>query len=280
MQIRIAGNYILTTDPLVPPANDDIGFGHLQIVLDDGNGTLSEIEVQAPWNVTFGHWFFEEIRDHTHPEHTNYYDQAGYYYSVPVDLGQKDALDVWNILIQTHTAFQNASDGARFEYDLIYNSNTFANTLLSVVGIKIGQYSHLLEGDHIHSYPGRGRNALDDDEYPNDAIDLELIGSDRIDTILTDNGRDLLDGGKGDDTLGDGGRINEAEGSVTDLSDPDTTVDVLIGGDDNDVYMLSNDMEKDIILVGSGFDTIEGGNALDRIILPTSLLTPVDAVNA
>lgn len=47
--IYLAANYVNYTDPLLGDLNDDIGFGHLQLVKDG-----FEIEVQAPTGFWLG----------------------------------------------------------------------------------------------------------------------------------------------------------------------------------------------------------------------------------
>jgi Ca2+-binding RTX toxin-like protein len=47
-------------------------------------------------------------------------------------------------------------------------------------------------------------------------------------------------------------------------------MDVLEGGAGDDVFVLSNDGAKDIIIVGQGDDIIRGGDANDRIVLRTN----------
>lgn len=228
--IRIAGNYVDATDFLVGSVDDDIAYGHLQIVFDPGNGEdLLEIEAQSPWNITLGHWQVQASgRSHTNSDNTPHYGQDDLYSSVLVDLGHREATDVWSILEQARQQFDAASNGIRFEYDLEYNSNTFVNTLLKIVDVDLNNILSTLTTDNIFSYPGFDRNALNDAEYPNDAIDLKLVGGERIDHIRTGNGDDTLIGSQLGATL---------EGQ----DNADHAADRLEGGKGDDTYYVSAD---------------------------------------
>ena len=125
--------------------------GHLQIVGLDGS-SLWEVEVQAPepggpWEVR---GLEPDLRDHTAGP---YYGDFGFYGRVEMDLGARDANDVWGILQQAGVDFDAA--------DLTYlfftqNSNTFAYSMLRCVGIDASSYYTALDADGAWglSYPG------------------------------------------------------------------------------------------------------------------------------
>ncbi|MEM9331060.1 MAG: calcium-binding protein [Pseudomonadota bacterium] len=292
MRLLLAGNFVLGTDLVVGGPLDGSGYGHLQLVFDQGDLLeATEIEVQgnayALW--FFGNWVVSE-EDNNHSQDTGFFGQENFYTNVEIELGDRTPDHVWDILTQAREQFDNAirgdQTGTLFQYEVTYNSNTFASTLLSIIGIDINDHIDSLitsrEEDDlipdftfaegIRGYPGYNRNALNDAEFPNDAIDLQFNGTDGNDIIQTGNGRDTLSGNMGNDHLSDGGIIDEEEAAVRLLDDPDSRIDVLDGGEDDDIITFADDLEADIFLVSEGFDYIEGGGVLDRIILPTELI--------
>ena len=186
-ELRIAGNNI--PSPFGPPSQ----FGHMQIVYYDDFGNNFEIEVQAPNELFSGFW---DIRP-TDRRHDNEFDMDGrdntpYYtdgsnndnYRSILLATDASADAMWNILSQVTIQFNQATVNNPFEYDVDYNSNTYVNTLMNIIGINIFQPGtingqsiiEVLEdgGNVLQGYPGAPRNALFDLEYPNDAIDLNI----------------------------------------------------------------------------------------------------------
>jgi len=197
--IYLAGNRIV---PIVGGIEFPTAFGHLQLVYQG-----QELEVQAPTdqlNPFLGEWGFQRERDHQ--ANTPHYGEAGYYASIAIDIGSRDEADTWNILKQVND--QYVDSGKIIGYDIPFNSNSYANTLLSVIGIDASSY--LLGATPfspvgslpVIGFPGAGANALLELES---FIDLNLNGGDGSDTIITGRGSDNLMGGGGDDLLSGGG---------------------------------------------------------------------------
>jgi Ca2+-binding RTX toxin-like protein len=256
----LAVNYINGTDVFVGGLFDNIGYGHLQIVYTDAAGALLETEVQSSFTLTEGNWSFGEFFQQPHGANTPNYGNPDFYQIVSIDLGERSADAVWALLKQVREQFFTAQSNSPslFEYDIQYNSNTYANTLLSIVGVNTASLISQFTVPSIGEIPGSDRNALDDAEYPGDAIDLTLNGSNLADQIHTGNGDDRLYGQAGNDVLEGGGGADE-----------------LCGGEGDDCYVMGeDDGEQDLILVGQGYDYIRGsGGAEDRLVLPVELLS-------
>ncbi len=244
-EIRLAANY-------VDIASAFGNFGHLQIVYVDDAGNEIELEVQGPWDFVFGaDWIFEPRadgldRNHATLDNTPHYGDANFYGYTTFLVGQA-ADDAWNILSQTHGQFITAQiQGVDFDYQIDYGSNSYATTLLSIIGIDIGSLLPRITVPSItNGFPGEGRNALNDAGHPDDAIDLELVGSSGANIIVTGNGTDTLEGGDGADQLHGGGGDDQlygtydASGSSSGAPiDDDEDGDYLVGGDGNDTYVV------------------------------------------
>lgn len=217
--LRVASNHIGITGPL--------DYGHLQVVLVNGSSQL-EIEVQAPLSGFFGSWQYPAIRDHTSKSNTPYYGEDGNYAYSNIDLGERSAENVWNILTQVRSQF--AAQGGDIEYDFNKNSNSFINSILYTVGIDGVSYSTRVKAENISSFPGVSTNAL---LTSRDAISLNLVGTDESDFIRTGVQNDFLKGGKGDDKLFGG------EGNDTAIYDG-KAVDYKIVHNKDNTYTVSH----------------------------------------
>lgn len=211
-------------------------YGHTQIVYVDDFGVQTEIEVQGELTegyIIAGEWTFPAARIHD-TYSTPYFQETGYYYSAEIDLGDRSADAVWNQLLQLHNQFVGMDP--QIDYDLYKNSNSYVTSLLSTVGINIGDYSGQLINGMIAEIPGIGVNVLED---ANDAIPITLIGSGENDVFKDGALSDTLYGGEGDDT-----------------------------------FFLLDDGEFDLILIGQGNDIVIGGGSEDRLALPAQLVHP------
>ncbi|WP_137934581.1 calcium-binding protein [Mesorhizobium comanense] len=258
-EIRIAVNYINFTP----------GFGHLQLVYVDG-ANETEIEVQAGYLVTLGSFVFLPARDH--PQNTPNYNQIGYYYTVALDLGGREAEDVWNIFMQVNTQYY--IEYPDVSYDLYKNSNSYAATLLGVAGFDISDYYDQLHLGIISSTPGSETDIL---QIASDAIPLHLNGTDGNDILRGGLYYDVLSGGAGDDILwgrqgadtldgGDGWDVSDYRDSATGVN-IDLTREYQVGGDAQDDKLLNIEEIRgsahDDVLKGGPGDNIlrgEGGN--------------------
>ncbi|MGB3406290.1 MAG: Ig-like domain-containing protein [Jannaschia sp.] len=236
--IRLAGNYISGSDFI------SAGYGHLAVVLVDGASQL-EIEVQAPNPLTIpfgGDFQFPAIRDHL-SNTPNLTEPGGYAFSDLTLATGQTATGVWNVLRQIHTQFSNNFND--IDYNLNQNSNSYATTILSVVGIEtaglIAAVTPTLAGD---GFPSAGRNLLTDQVGSGPQIFLDLEGSDEVDRFFTGDGEDTLDGMGGDDTLSAGDGDDELTGGGGN--------DQLIGGAGEDTAIFTGDcLEYDIRRSGS-----------------------------
>ncbi len=179
--LHLAANYI---DAMSAVAD----WGHLQIVYDDGAGNLLEIEVQAPlgdnWN-EFGNFAFLQVRSHDGGtngiEHTPNYADPNKYEIVALDTGERDADDIWDLLVSLNDWFDVHSPN--FDYIEGQNSNSYAATLLWMVGIDISPYISAVYPDPMavtptavtDGFPGWDRNVLTNEWGDELVFDIELV---------------------------------------------------------------------------------------------------------
>ena len=206
-ELRLAGNFITLSGPL--------DYGHLQVVYVNGS-SQKEIEVQSGLK-----WRYPNIRDHTSPTATPNYGIKGQYSSVEIDLDGRSVESVWQILQQVHSQFTRY--GTDIDYELNKNSNSYATTILKIVGIDIRDYVDAATPAKVNTFPGLGKDVLSIQE---DAINLTLQGSAGNDIITTGLGRDRLSGLAGADTLRAGGGSDAVFGNLHN--------DVVYGEDGND----------------------------------------------
>lgn len=231
--LYLAGNHIPFTSLAV--GRD---YGHLQIVYQDGN-VFTETEVQGPTDVTNpfnGSWDFPAFgQSHYGDNFTPGTETDGTWndhlynrFSLSLRPEQTEQ-SVWELLRQVRSSLVNENNN--IAYDFNQNSNSYAYTLLSVVGLvqSVNISDLYLDGNFIgyggiDSFPGWGTNILlgahtgDDDTGPTDtAISLTLAGTTGNDYIVTGIGDDIISGQIGRD------RIYTGEGN-----------DILNGGRDND----------------------------------------------
>ena len=195
--LYLAGNYI----------NGLLGYGHLAVVYDSENGApLLENEVQRGGFVLTGNWKYEPIQNHS--AKTPNYQNPDKYFSVKIDLREgQSADDAWNILKQVRANF--ISKGDNINYDVDQNSNSYAHSILSVIGVDIEQYvvRIISEAKDIESFPGDGTNVLIDPKN-GEPISLDLDGYGNFDYISTGNGNDTITPGLGDDFIDGGGGLD------------------------------------------------------------------------
>ena len=218
-------------------------FGHLQVVkVSDDRATQTELEVQAPSFFSLDrNWQFFD-RDHkTSPGFFDSSDsnhRSAEYSYVTLDIGSRSADDVWNVLEQTHDLFQDKSN---IIYNAVsLNSNSYINTLLSVVGIDIKPLVDLAKPkDALGGFPAVNKNVLLSyiiDKNPfssqSDAIELVLNGRAGTDEIRGGLKNDILNGDSGNDILiGNAGNDTLNGGSGADLVDySKETTNLLSGG--------------------------------------------------
>ena len=131
-KIHVAGR---TIEGLV----GDLGFGHLLLVFDGPNGK-EKIEVLGPDDLgVLDNWVYVKEERYTPPNESDDYAT-----SQKIDLGDRDATEVWTLLGAIHDKFLADGD---FEYNSIIpsasswqNSNSYINTLLYMIGIDLADY--------------------------------------------------------------------------------------------------------------------------------------------
>ncbi|WP_170431713.1 calcium-binding protein [Ruegeria arenilitoris] len=256
--LKLSANYIENTGA------HGFHWGHLQIVY----GT-QEIEVQSPpsiqnWN-GLTNFTYPVVRPHA--AHTDGIGTDGKYESVNVDIGDRDAGDVWDILVQVHEQFVDRHPN--FLYGLGQNSNSYVNTLLWMVGIDVQDHITEVRPENVIGpdpdeynvqlaseifgppifgdpdfwtyFPGVDRNVLTDGYGLTGSLVFsleDLAGTEGNDFLRTGKGDDSFSAGDGDDTYFAG------EGR-----------DTLIGG-----------RGSDILDGGEGSDTVEYAQALDDTV--------------
>lgn len=264
---------------------------HLQIVGDrpaiGGVETSIEVEVLSgipTWQVLWT----EDGLPRSHANTSNYL-VPGLYSRVSVDIGSREAQNVWDQIISVADAFQEESP----PYGLvIQNSNTFAASVMWAVGIDVPALETELTTGLIDNLPGLGqnvvKNGIRDIVGQNKAVDLELIGDIdwSEDAVLPDGApdtpdNDIFNGGLGNDEI--------YGGAGNDLLSGGRGADVIEGGDGNDRIALDDqhyilnqttllieqrgnvdvhDGREDIVIIDhdSGTDTITSGGPEDRIV--------------
>jgi Ca2+-binding RTX toxin-like protein len=259
MTIYLAGNLITNISAL--------GFGHLQLVRDG-----MEIEVQAPqpW-FTLGYWQFPGERPHSVPDGATIGDPVTYS-SEAVELADGISEDgVWSIFAQ---ASENLSEYS-LPYDVFFNSNSFANTLLNLVGHSAQEFI---------SYP------TDVTSYPGMSADAAQMGWGVEWTITGSGGGDLLRGGWETDRFEGGGGTDFLDGRAGDdhlyggtaQNAVDDSADYLTGGQGRDAFYVGNTLGNgrlfswDAALGDYAFDTSSRGTydvITDFSTADTALLT-------
>lgn len=149
-----------------------------------------------------------------------------------LDLGERAAEDVWEIMKQQATNINNAG----IDYDIIIsaqNSNSTIASVLNSIGIAVA--SNIPLNTEANDLPGVS-NLL--------TLDTTLVGTPANDIISGYVGNDTLIGGDGDDNLrGDSGN---------DVIDGELGNDFLVG-----------DLGNDILKAGFGQDNLNGGAGND-----------------
>lgn len=240
--LKLAGNFI----PLTPLLPGDSAYGHLAIVRADGAEQV-EIEAQSPefYTIPFGGKFqYPAIRDHTaNSPYFNGIPGSGYR-AVDIELSPELFVDdVWFILSQAHQQFSTTYTS--IDYNLNQNSNSYANTLLSIIGIDMKDYIAGATPDLVDDgFPSSERNLLTDQVGSGQQIELSLVGTNNTDILVLGDGNDGLTGNGGNDIL-DGGYGSD-------------TVD---GGDGDDVIFADvqynfEDFDPEVVNGGSGDDLI------------------------
>jgi Ca2+-binding RTX toxin-like protein len=184
------------------------------------------------------------------------YGTFGLYSQTALDLGDRNDTDTWSLLRTAVSQFSAQMTGV-IPYNAIapaFNSNSFANTLLWMIGIDTADYIGGASPAEIFDpitgtvysfsgFPGWGNNALDEEAY---SPDFRLTGGDFFDVIRTGYGDALLIGNAGDDEL------SSAAGN-----------DSAYGGDGNDLIAVAEG--DDVAHGGSGSDTLSGGDGADSL---------------
>jgi len=207
--------------------------------------------VQRPDDVTNpfnGYWRFNDEKSHSDSEDAFDRNDPTEYAITALDIGERSAYDVWRILGQINDAYSGSY--LQIPYEITFNSNSYVNTLLKVVGISTSAYLDAVTPEDVISpsldpfrFPGVGADAL---ASAATALNLDLTGYDNIDIIRTGVGNDTLSGTAGDDILDGGGGDDE-----------------LHGGDDDDD--LSGGEDDDTLYGDGGNDTIDGGEDADQL---------------
>ncbi len=226
------------------------GFGHLQIVYEGIDG-LYEVEVQSPWNENIITWEYPPVRIHSDLQATPHYGEFGFYSEIVIDLGDRLADDVWSLITTIRDQFAANGD---FIYGLNQNSNSFAATVLYMVGVDVAGYLSSLYTAFMGDFPGAQNNVILGDD-----LSFSLAGTGGADVIRTGGGADKLLGLDGKDTLtgGDGDDILIG-GSLAgpDEGDEQWAIETFSPGSFNwlDDQYRWDDRKRDLLSGGEGHD--------------------------
>lgn len=240
--LRLAGNLIANTE-------GTFNWGHLQIV----NATTGqEIEVQSWTNPAPGDPgnfpYFQYNLPRSHAAFTDFAPGSGNanpanYSAIDLDLGDRSGDDVWAVLTTINSFF--FSNQPQFGYALLQNSNSYANTLLWMIGLDTASYVAGATPGSVSSFPGAGNNLIVSNAgSPIVSFDLTLTeGKDYLrtgdgdDVLSALGGNDTLYGGAGDDWLSGGANDDSVFGGVgRDTIVADFGNDVLDGGQDEGFF--------------------------------------------
>jgi Ca2+-binding RTX toxin-like protein len=255
-------------------------YGHLQIVYEDAAGNLLETETTSGGFPYFwGDWVFPEFgRQHDNATNTPGYGDPNDYAIVSLDLrpGQT-AEHVWEMVAQIYASLSTGGYG--LDYDVNQNSNSYAASVLSVVGIDVADYLSSVTPPAVQSFPGVGTNIFYGAKTGglfsgyDTPIALTLAGTSGNDYVETGIGNDDLSGGAGNDTLRGGSGDDQLRGGAQrdwldggagqDTLQGDGGGDTLIGADGNDQLNGGNGNDK--LKGGNGSDILVGGNGNDRL---------------
>lgn len=168
--------------------------------------------------MVYGSW--SVVRDR-HSRTPNY-QVEGSYDIVNLDIGGRDAANVWALLDQAADSVTAADVGY---WVLTQNSNSFVFSLMQALNLDFPRnLSGIYEGGEVDS---------------RDQITFNITGTNGDDWFYAGGKDDRLSGGLGDDTLHGG-----------------AGVDVLSGGDGED--SLSGGSGNDTLIGGAGSDTLNG----------------------
>ncbi len=205
-QIKLAGNLINN------PVTSVLGYGHLQLV---NASTGREIEVQSwanmlPTDPAEAPYFLYRRADRDHSSNTDFAPgsanaDSNNYASVNIDIGDRDGDKVWELLAKINAQF--LQDTPDFFYSLGQNSNSYAVTLLWMIGIDVSDYLGAAMPHSVGSFPGAFQNLLTEG-YGSPTVpvtpfiySLSLTATSDHDFLRTGNGDDMLIGAQGNDTL-------------------------------------------------------------------------------
>lgn len=178
--------------------------------------------------------------------------------SIEINLGGRDAADVWAIMVQH--ALNIGMAGLNYNaFSEPQNSNSTIASVLSAVAIDI--YSYVPTNTEVGDLPGIG-NLL--------SFGTKLDGSHSEDLISGNAGRDHLEGNGGNDTLHGGNDTDYLYGGTgDDHLHGDEGIDFLYGGDGSDTYYYSN---------GDGNDFIHDIDAGDRLNINGNIISSITQV--
>jgi Ca2+-binding RTX toxin-like protein len=199
-----------------------------------------------------------------------------------IDLGGRNAANVWEIAIQA----TNSIDAAGLTYELLtQNSNSFINSLFLTLGLDINAYLGAAEPENdVLGFVGVGTDIRD-------KVAFNIAGTAGDDWFFSGAKADTLYGGEGDDIYcSAGGNDIVSLGAGTDYVEAGSGADALYGGDGTDTlscygstagvtvslaysYAAGGDAQGDTFtgfenLIGSstGSDTLVGDAAANAIL--------------
>jgi Ca2+-binding RTX toxin-like protein len=147
---------------------------------------------------------------------------------------------LWELLDRINTAFR--TEGPLYEYFGRQNSNSYAGTLLWMLGIDVTDYLDAVKPEAVSGifsdFPGASTNLLTEGTFAGFSVtfDMNLSATSDNDILRTGNGADTLVGGAGNDFL--------ATGFGADFLVGDQGDDTLLGGGDTDTVDYSGAVEN------------------------------------
>nr|WP_196767209.1 hypothetical protein [Rhizobium leguminosarum] len=258
--IRLAGNLILI------PYYAGLDFGHLQLVYGE-----TELEVQAPKLVILGRWVVGPRNDTFDVPNDDF--SPAHYAETTLTFSHGESSDnVWELLLQVRDDIAEIAHA--LPYDVFFNSNSYANTLLAAIGIAT---------QSVIPYPGAV------DFYPGVTADVAQGLWGLRYTITGTLGNDVLHGGRLEDVFVGGDGVDYLSGGhgadtlyANDTGpESDAVADYLTGGGGKDAFYVGNVLGNSRVArydstahdyvfdpsVRGTFDVIRDYSALDKIFI-------------
>jgi Ca2+-binding RTX toxin-like protein len=258
MSINLGANLIPITSVL----------GHLQLI----RGT-QEYEVQMPFLAIWGHWYVKTLQNFEVPDGV-IAANPDQYAEIDLKFGQNlgptiSEDGVWSIFGQARDQIAEYW----IPYDILFNSNSYVNTLLNIVGVEAADVvvapNLVTGGNGFSPFPG-----IDKDAAVNWTVKYDISGDAGANILIGGDGQDIFRGLEGVDFI-EGGAGHDRLYANTDSQFHDGASDYLTGGAGRDTFYVGSDISATALIdratyqyntaARGTFDIIRDYNQLDTL---------------